>query len=123
MVHQIVCDTFDISYADRDIPRGTTDTKNSNSDKSEDESQVRTHYHAFLSDFLITIQGQDSKNIYDRLPSLIKPTPNHACDELDAYLTLDVEDVSDALGWWHNRCSTYPHLSRMALDYLLVPDT
>ena len=41
--------------------------------------------------------------------------------ELDHYLKADVEDVTDAIAWWHIRRSTYPRLSRMALDYLTIP--
>ena len=34
-----------------------------------------------------------------------------------------MEDVTpgDGLKWWHERHATYPHLSRMALDYLTIP--
>lgn len=42
-------------------------------------------------------------------------------NELDAYLSTDIEDVDDALLWWHKRCHTFPHLSCMALDYLTIP--
>ena len=41
--------------------------------------------------------------------------------ELDRYLATDVEVVSDVLGWWWERRSMYPGLSRMALDYLSIP--
>ena len=67
------------------------------------------------------LRGQDSQNIFDRLPSLVKPKANHAHDELDAYLAADVQDISDALKWWHDQHSNYPRLSCMAVDYLSIP--
>ena len=42
-------------------------------------------------------------------------------DKLKRYLATDVEPVSDALQWWHDRRATFPNLSRMALDYLTIP--
>jgi len=42
-------------------------------------------------------------------------------DELDAYLASGVEDISNALKWWHENRATYPHLSHMTLDYLAIP--
>jgi hypothetical protein len=43
--------------------------------------------------------------------------------EIDDYLRLPVEPVSDPLKWWNDNCHMYPSLSRMALDYLSVPGT
>ena len=43
--------------------------------------------------------------------------------EIDDYLQLLVEPVSDLLKWWNDNCHVYPFLSRMALDYLSVPGT
>lgn len=34
---------------------------------------------------------------------------------------MDVEHVVDPIAWWYERRDTYPHLSRMALDYLTIP--
>jgi hypothetical protein len=42
-------------------------------------------------------------------------------NELDRYLSSDTEDVGDVLQWWMDRRSTFPRLSRMALDYLGTP--
>ena len=42
-------------------------------------------------------------------------------DELARYLSTDPEQVKDVLLWWHKHKSMYPHLSRMALDYLTIP--
>ena len=35
--------------------------------------------------------------------------------------TSDPEQYLDVLQWWTERKATYPNLSRMALDYLLIP--
>ena len=51
----------------------------------------------------------------------MKPKASHERDELDAYLASGIEDVADPLKWWDEHRSTYPHLSRMALDYLTIP--
>ena len=42
-------------------------------------------------------------------------------DELDAYLQKPMERIKDPLQWWVNNKSSYPSLSRMALDYLSIP--
>ena len=44
-------------------------------------------------------------------------------DELDHFLNSDVILVDDALQWWYDHRTTYPWLSRMALDYLTIPAT
>ncbi|KIK20944.1 hypothetical protein PISMIDRAFT_46313, partial [Pisolithus microcarpus 441] len=51
-------------------------------------------------------------NIFDRLPSLSKINLSRTLDELDAYLATGVEDidVGDAIQWWDDHRSTYPHL-------------
>jgi len=42
------------------------------------------------------------KNIFDDLPDLaLAPSDTH--DELDCYLTTEVEDVKDSLMWWHKK--------------------
>jgi hypothetical protein len=38
--------------------------------------------------------------------------------EIDEYLKLPVDHVKNPLKWWFNNRTTYPNLSRMALDYL-----
>jgi len=42
-------------------------------------------------------------------------------DELERYLTADIEDVKDGLKWWHEKCAVFPRLSRMARNYLSIP--
>ena len=55
------------------------------------------------------------------MPALAPPKSTDLRDELQRYLSTDVESVPDAIAWWHERRTTYPHLSRMALDYLTIP--
>ena len=38
-----------------------------------------------------------------------------------ADISMDPEQVDNVLLWWHERKSMYPHLSRMALNYLTIP--
>jgi len=74
--------------------------------------------------FRLTILMQDSTgtgNIFDDLPTLVKPTFSLSMNELDTYLSTGVENVSDVLTWWHERCTIYPHLACMAIDYLTIP--
>lgn len=59
--------------------------------------------------------------MFDDLPALAPPKPSNLGSELDRYLAREVEDVSDALAWWYEKCTTFPQLSRMALDYLSIP--
>jgi hypothetical protein len=60
-------------------------------------------------------------NIFDELPALAAPKMAELHDELARYLSTDPEQVKDVLLWWHEHKSMYPHLSRMALDYLTIP--
>ena len=41
-------------------------------------------------------------------------------DELDRYLSTDPEHVTDPIAWWYERKTMFPHLHRMALDYLSI---
>jgi len=60
-------------------------------------------------------------NIFDHLPALTAPKPADFRSELDCYLNTDVGDVTDMIQWWYEHRDSYPHLSRMALDYLTIP--
>ncbi len=60
-------------------------------------------------------------NVFDNLPALAPPKPSDLGSELDRFLKSDVENVTDALAWWYEMRSTFPLLSRMALDYLSIP--
>lgn len=49
---------------------------------------------------------------------------NTVSSEIDRYLAEPLEkqnDVDNLVLWWYNRRSTYPRLSRMAMDYHTVP--
>ena len=42
--------------------------------------------------------------------------------ELDHYLKSPwIKDVKDPLQWWFDNCGSYPHLSCMARDFLMIP--
>jgi hAT family C-terminal dimerisation region len=70
---------------------------------------------------IITLdQPFTSDNMFDNLPALVAP-PDDLRDELDKYLLMDCENVLNPLLWWFEHKSIYPHLSRMALDYLSIP--
>ncbi|GLB35657.1 hypothetical protein LshimejAT787_0212220 [Lyophyllum shimeji] len=62
-----------------------------------------------------------SGNMFDNLAALAPPKPAELRDELDRYLSTDVEAVEDVISWWTERQAMYPRLSRMALDYLTIP--
>ena len=71
---------------------------------------------------LLTYYWQNtSTNVFDNLPALAPPKLEELRDELARFLSTDVETVDDVLAWWYERRSTFPHLSRMALDYLTIP--
>ena len=43
-------------------------------------------------------------------------------DEIKHYLSIETEETKvDAIEWWIARWRSFPHLSRMALDYLTIP--
>jgi len=67
-----------------------------------------------------TCLGQVS-NIFNDLPSLAPLKVTDQRSELDRYLGSDVKNIIDALQWWNGHCKAYPHLSRIALDYLTIP--
>lgn len=51
------------------------------------------------------------------------PDSSDLRDELDRYLSMDLEPVIDGLQWWSERKDLYPCLSLMALNYLSIPGT
>jgi hypothetical protein len=61
--------------------------------------------------------------MFDDLPALSAPVTSDLRDELDRYLSTDPEQVTDVCQWWYERRGAYPHLHRMALDYLTIPGT
>jgi hAT family C-terminal dimerisation region len=116
--HSIVHDTYKHLYASHST--GATQTLE---DSGDPIAQV-CHWFVFYLIFSylnLALQDDDTTNIFDHLPALTKPAKTSAIGELDAYLNADIEEVEDALAWWKQQCSTYPHLSRMALDFLTIP--
>ena len=110
----IVRDEFDRSYAPAEVE------DNANSMETDTNESVSSYL--YLSYTLPTTILQVSlfylsKNIFDDLPKLA-PVSSDTHDELDRYLATDIED---GLMWWYERCTTFPHLSRMARDYLSIP--
>jgi hypothetical protein len=61
-----------------------------------------------------------SENIFDNLPSLDAPQAELQ-SEIDRYLNIKTEVVTDPLLWWFEHKHVYPRLSRMARDYLSIP--
>jgi hypothetical protein len=74
-----------------------------------------------LGFLLLNGSQQESRNIFDNLPSLVEPKSSELRDELDRYLSTDPEQVDNVLMWWNDRKASFPSLSRMALDYLAIP--
>ena len=63
----------------------------------------------------------ESDNLFDNMDALAAPESAELRDELDRYLGSDPEYVLDAVRWWYDRRADYPCLSRMAMDYLVIP--
>ena len=76
---------------------------------------------ACLADRLQTVSSKKPRNVFDDLPSLRAPPRKEHRDELARYLSTDPEGVDDVLMWWKEHSVMYPRLSRMALDYLMIP--
>ena len=55
------------------------------------------------------------------MAALATPKSTELHDELDRYLSSDPEHGVDAVCWWYGRRAEYPCLSRMAMDYLVIP--
>lgn len=62
-------------------------------------------------------------NIFDAMMAFVPTVSlNETTDEFDYFLSTPCESVNgDVLGWWYTRRATYPRLSRMAMDYLVIP--
>ncbi|OJA20146.1 hypothetical protein AZE42_12779 [Rhizopogon vesiculosus] len=48
-----------------------------------------------------------SKNIFDNLLALAPPKPANLGSELDHYLIMDVEHVTDPIAWWYEHHTYY----------------
>jgi len=95
-------DVYENSYQSHFIPNSSDITNDVTTTTPDSERQV-------------------SSNIFDNLPCLVKPNPKLLCNELNAYFAADIENVTDALEWWIKKCTSFPHLSCMAIDYLSIP--
>jgi hAT family protein len=62
-----------------------------------------------------------SNNIFNNMAALTAPKTTDFHDKLNRYLSSDPEHVVNAVCWWHNHCAEYPCLSRMAINYLVIP--
>ena len=70
--------------------------------------------------YILTTLIQASKNMFDNILSA-KSTVPAGVDEFTSYLEEKVENVGDPIAWWLTQRNRYPRLSKMALDYLLIP--
>ena len=111
----IVRSVFDRSYAPRSSDRIEVDKPES--------AQARKVRPVTLCPGKRPLVPQQSRNIFDDLPSLNAPNPDNLGDELDRYLNTDQEHTADVLMWWYDHSAAFPRLSRMALDYLSIPGT
>ena len=59
--------------------------------------------------------------MFDALATITCIHASELGDEVEHYLTMPLNTPSDALAWWIERCSIYPNLSCMVLDYLTIP--
>ena len=66
--------------------------------------------------------GEELPNFFANMESLAPPLPADVGDEIELYLRSHVKVAPDPLKWWEKRRTLYPNLSRMALDYLSIPD-
>ncbi|KAL4264910.1 Vacuolar processing and transposase activity regulator [Pleurotus pulmonarius] len=64
-----------------------------------------------------------TENIFDSLPALAAPITRELCDELERYLSTDLEITTNIIQWWVEHRAMYARLSRMAIDYLTIPAT
>ncbi|KAF8263597.1 hypothetical protein EI94DRAFT_1596475, partial [Lactarius quietus] len=87
---EIVCREFDNSYAPVDVcsQRGGKQVANS-------QLVSRTTSH-LLSRYGLTVIYPQTKNIFDNLPDLA-PMSSELSNELDRYLSANIEDTKDAL--------------------------
>jgi hAT family C-terminal dimerisation region len=69
----------------------------------------------------IQLKSTASKNIFDNIPALLAPKASDLRSELEQYLNMDPEDVTDVLLWWYEQKHICPCLHCMALDYFSIP--
>ena len=49
----------------------------------------------------IQVKSTESKNIFNNISALLAPKASDLRGELERYLSMDPEDVTDALLWWY----------------------
>ncbi|GBE81312.1 hypothetical protein SCP_0310390 [Sparassis crispa] len=81
-------------------------------EKNTDGTQGDAHNEAVPSD--------DEFGDFANISVTMEPS---ARNELEEYLAAPLEKVRDPLRWWWDSRKAYPHLHRMALNYLSVPAT
>jgi hypothetical protein len=102
----------------RSYPSLADDRDNESVVNGSDTEKVRA---GLGSGAVVLTNSKQAQNIFDNLLSLAPPKTADLRDELDRYLATDPEQVTDVLQWWSDRLSAFPHLSRMALNYLTIP--
>jgi hypothetical protein len=78
-------------------------------------------YNPIQSAILRDLIGQFPATELDYIVVCLQCESTDLRDELDRYLSSDPEHVVDAVHWWYDRCAEYPCLSRMAINYLVIP--
>ena len=91
------------------------------------EDLVREEYSQHYKDKDATVQGDNGTTLSTSTSvadfgniSVAQPSK---VSEMDRYLREPVENTADPLKWWFQNQLSYLTLSRMALDYLIVPAT
>jgi hypothetical protein len=112
--HAIVREEFDRKYAFMDI-------NNEADQQMRHEDILLLYMYHFNLELLAVIHIISVIQSFDNLPALSTPASLELCDEINRYLSSDLEQVTDIFQWWYERRGTYPHLHRMALDYLAIP--
>jgi len=87
-------------------------------DKDEAQESANVSPLVFMQSTLMCLQ--QSKNMFDNLFRVKKQDQSNV-DEVTQYLETRTEDVSNAIEWWLAQRLIYPRLSRMAIDYLMIP--
>ena len=109
---EIVCDEFNRSYYNIEVE-----------DEDDKAFMVCFLFNFAYLNIQVAIQAKftESKNIFDNIPALLAPKASDLRSELEQYLSMDPEDVTDALLWWYEQKHIYPCLHHMALNYLSIP--
>jgi hypothetical protein len=117
--HDIVQAEFDQSYAHLPILENTPASQVSQVD-AEVSTPALTEGMPHCSHAYHNSAQAPHQNIFDQLPLLSAPAPVEHCDDLECFLSTDLEQCNIVIQW-HKHCAMYLCLSRMALDYLTIP--